>query len=152
MISAASRHQDSSENSENSAGIADAVPSATSSAVSMVAPCRQRPGVSRATIRRMSDSPGLNPELLNLPSLRDALFHRDITTVYKILVREGIPQRHIAELVDQSQSEVSEIINGRQVMGYDLLVRICEGLGIPRGAMGLAYDEAAVQCALRSSR
>ena len=139
MISAASRHQDSSE---NSAGIADAVPSATSSAVSMVAPCRQR-GLSGATIRRMSDSPGLDPELLNLPSLRDALFHRDITTVYKILVREGIPQRHIAELVDQSQSEVSEIINGRQVMGYDLLVRICEGLGIPRGAMGLAYDEAA---------
>jgi hypothetical protein len=38
----------------------------------------------------MSDSPGLNRELLNLPSLRVALFHRDITTVYKILVREGI--------------------------------------------------------------
>jgi transcriptional regulator with XRE-family HTH domain len=91
----------------------------------------------------MSDSPGLDPELLNLPGLRVALFHRDVTTVYKILVRAGIPQRRIAELVDQSQSEVSEIINGRQVMGYDLLVRICEGLGIPRGAMGLAYDEAA---------
>jgi transcriptional regulator with XRE-family HTH domain len=91
----------------------------------------------------MSDSPGLDPELLNLPGLRVALFHRDITKVYKILVREGIPQRRIAELVDQSQSEVSEIINGRQVMGYDLLVRICEGLEIPRGAMGLAYDEAA---------
>ncbi len=25
-------------------------------------------------------------------------------------------------------------------MGYDVLVRICEGLGIPRGMMGLAYD------------
>jgi hypothetical protein len=26
-------------------------------------------------------------------------------------------------------------------MGYDVLVRICEGLGVPRGLMGLAYDE-----------
>jgi transcriptional regulator with XRE-family HTH domain len=49
--------------------------------------------------------------------------------------------RRIAELVGQSQPEVSEIINDRQVMGYDVLVRICEGLGIPRGLMGLAYDE-----------
>jgi tetratricopeptide (TPR) repeat protein len=38
-------------------------------------------------------------------------------------------------------SEVSEILKGRQVMSYDVLVRIAEGLGIPRGLMGLAYDE-----------
>jgi transcriptional regulator with XRE-family HTH domain len=88
----------------------------------------------------MSDSPGLDPDLLALPSMRAALADRDITKVYKILVREGIPQRRIAELVGQSQSEVSEIIKGRQVSGYDLLVRIASGLGAPRGAMGLAYD------------
>jgi transcriptional regulator with XRE-family HTH domain len=40
-----------------------------------------------------------------------------------------------------SQSEVSEILKGRQVMSHDVLVRIAEGLGIPRGLMGLAYDE-----------
>jgi transcriptional regulator with XRE-family HTH domain len=88
----------------------------------------------------MSDSPGLDPDLLNLPSLRAALFHHDISRVYQILVREGISQRRIAELVGQSQSEVSEIINGRQVQGYDVLLRIANGLGVPRGAMGLAYD------------
>ena len=31
----------------------------------------------------------------------------------------GVPQRTIAELVGQSQSEVSEILKGRRVMGYD---------------------------------
>lgn len=80
-------------------------------------------------------------DLLGLPSLRDALACRDITRVYRILVREGVPQRTIAELVGQSQSEVSEILSGRQVQSYGVLLRICTGLGIPRGAMGLAYDE-----------
>jgi tetratricopeptide (TPR) repeat protein len=40
-----------------------------------------------------------------------------------------------------TQSEVSEIFKGRKVMSYDVLVRIAEGFGIPRGMMGLAYDE-----------
>jgi len=48
--------------------------------------------------------------------------------------------RRIAELVGQSQSQVSEILAGRQVIFYDVLVRIADGLGIPRGWMGLAYD------------
>src|SRR5262249_27229648 len=51
-------------------------------------------------------------------------------------------QRRIASLTGQSQSEISEIIGGRQVMAYDLLTRIADGLGIPRGYMGLAYDTA----------
>jgi len=50
-------------------------------------------------------------------------------------------QRQIAELVGMSQSEVSEILNGRKVMGYSVLVRVAKGLGIPRGVMGLAYTE-----------
>lgn len=81
----------------------------------------------------------LNPDLLNLPSVRDALARRDITRLYHILKREGIPQRLIAEATGQSQSEVSEILSGRRVMGYDVLVRICTGLGVPRELMGLAY-------------
>ena len=45
-------------------------------------------------------------------------------------------------MTGQSQSEVSEILKGRQVMAYDVLTRIADGLGVPRGYMGLAYDEA----------
>jgi tetratricopeptide (TPR) repeat protein len=44
-------------------------------------------------------------------------------------------------MTGQSQSEVSEILKGRQVMAYDVLARIADGLGVPRGYMGLAYDE-----------
>ena len=63
-----------------------------------------------------------------------ALTGRDIAAVYRILVAAGVRQQQIAEMVGQSQSEVSEIMSGRQVMGYDLLVR-CEGLDVPRGLM-----------------
>ncbi len=42
------------------------------------------------------------------------------------------------------QSEVSEVLAGRRVMAYDVLVRIAEGLGVERGWMGLAYDPAAL--------
>jgi transcriptional regulator with XRE-family HTH domain len=50
-----------------------------------------------------------------------------------------VAQRRIAALTDQSQSEVSEIIAGRRVVvSYDVLVRISDGLGVPRGWMGLA--------------
>jgi transcriptional regulator with XRE-family HTH domain len=94
----------------------------------------------KATIQPCPICRVLISDLLNLPSLRDALVRRDITKVYKILTREGVLQRRIAALTGQSQSEVSEILSGRQVMGYDVLVRIANGLGIPRGMMGLAYD------------
>jgi len=43
----------------------------------------------------------------------------------------------------QSQSEISEILSGRRVMAYDLLLRIADGLGVGRGLMGMAYDPAA---------
>jgi len=70
-----------------------------------------------------------------------ALAQRDIAGVYRILQKHGVSQRKIAALTDQSQSEVSEIIAGkRQVVSYELLVRIAEGLGVPRGWMGLALN------------
>ena len=53
----------------------------------------------------------------------------------------GISYRRIAALVGMSQSEVSEIISGRRALAYDLLVRIAEGLGIPRELMGLSYGD-----------
>jgi transcriptional regulator with XRE-family HTH domain len=63
---------------------------------------------------------------------------------FKLLQRVGVSQRRIASLTGQSQSEISEIISGRQVMAYDVLVRIADGLGVPRGHLGLAYDPTTV--------
>lgn len=74
--------------------------------------------------------------------MRDALANRDVSAMYRLLRRQGVSQRQIAALTGQSQSEVSEILKGRQVMAYDVLARIADGLSIPRGAMGLAYDQA----------
>jgi transcriptional regulator with XRE-family HTH domain/tetratricopeptide (TPR) repeat protein len=73
--------------------------------------------------------------------MRNALAAREVSTIYKLLRRKGVSQRQIAAYTGQSQSEVSEILKGRQVMAYDVLVRIADGLGVPRGYMGLAYDE-----------
>lgn len=87
------------------------------------------------------DNP-LSQETWNEPEMKRALADRDISSVYRLLRRHGISQRHIAALTGQSQSEVSEILKGRQVMAYDVLARISDGLGIPRGYMGLAYDPA----------
>jgi transcriptional regulator with XRE-family HTH domain len=72
------------------------------------------------------------------PVMRAALARRDIGAVYRILTGAGISQRQIGNLTGQSQSEVSEILQGRQVLGYAVLARIAEGLGIARGLMGLA--------------
>ncbi|MFC6080554.1 helix-turn-helix domain-containing protein [Sphaerisporangium aureirubrum] len=75
------------------------------------------------------------------PAMRRALAERDVATVYLMLQHSGVSQRRLAALTGQSQSEISEILNGRQVMAYDVLVRIADGLGVPRGYMGLAYDD-----------
>ncbi|MBK1784488.1 helix-turn-helix transcriptional regulator [Prauserella sp. ASG 168] len=84
----------------------------------------------------------INPDLWEEPEMRDALAARNISEVYRQLRKHGVSQRQIAAMTGQSQSEVSEILKGRQVMAYDVLSRISTGLGIPRGYMGLAYDEA----------
>jgi transcriptional regulator with XRE-family HTH domain len=75
------------------------------------------------------------------PEMRSALAAREVSTIYRLLRRRGVSQRQIAAMTGQSQSEVSEILKGRQVMAYDVLVRIADGLGVPRGYMGLAYEE-----------
>lgn len=73
--------------------------------------------------------------------MRDALAARKVSAIYRLLRKEGISQRQIAAMTGQSQSEVSEILKGRHVIAYDVLARIADGLGAPRGYMGLAYDE-----------
>ncbi len=72
--------------------------------------------------------------------MRAALATRDIGCVFRLLQRFGVSQRRIAALTGQSQSEVSEILGGRQVVSYDVLTRVADGLGVPRGHLGLAYD------------
>src|SRR5262245_16170176 len=87
-------------------------------------------------------------ELFAAPGMRAALASRDISTVYRLLAQAGVTQRALAQATGQSQSEVCEILHGRQVMAYDVLVRIADGLGVPREAMGLgygAYAEAMVE-------
>jgi transcriptional regulator with XRE-family HTH domain/tetratricopeptide (TPR) repeat protein len=74
-------------------------------------------------------------------AVREMLAMRDIAAIYELLQHQGVSQRRIAALTGQSQSEVSEILSAqRQVMAYDVLVRIADGLSIPRPYMGLGYD------------
>jgi transcriptional regulator with XRE-family HTH domain len=82
----------------------------------------------------------IDPSVWQEPETRAALRVRDVGTVYRQLKRHGVSQRRIAALTGQSQPEVSEIMRGRQVMAYEVLSRIADGLGVPRGLMGLAYD------------
>jgi transcriptional regulator with XRE-family HTH domain len=69
--------------------------------------------------------------------MREAFARRDIGTVYTKLGHRGVSQRRIAALTGQSQSEISEIIAGRQVTSIALLERIADGLGVPRAWLGL---------------
>lgn len=100
-------------------------------------------GASRGTCgRRLYDRAvsKIDPAVWQDRATRRAIAARDITAVYRHLVAMGVTQRVIAEAVGQSPSEVSEILAGRQVQSYDVLVRVADGLGVPRGWMGLAYD------------
>jgi transcriptional regulator with XRE-family HTH domain len=73
------------------------------------------------------------------PKTVAALASRDIAGLYRLLQHQGVSQRRIAIFTEQSQSQVSEILGGRRVAHYEVLQRICDGLGVPRGAMGLAH-------------
>ncbi|MGH3971842.1 MAG: helix-turn-helix domain-containing protein, partial [Pseudonocardiaceae bacterium] len=73
------------------------------------------------------------------PAMQKACATRDVAEIFRLLIQGGMTQCQIADLVSMSQSEVSEILKGRWVMSYDVLVRIANGLHIPRGLMGLAY-------------
>lgn len=79
-------------------------------------------------------------DLLTGPTARKALAHRNITAVFRILRDAGVSQTRLAHATGQQQSEISEIISGRQVQSVALLERIADGLGVRRGWMGLAYD------------
>jgi transcriptional regulator with XRE-family HTH domain/tetratricopeptide (TPR) repeat protein len=95
----------------------------------------------RLTLDSHSESVLANfADLLTGPASRRALAQRDIAAVYRMLRDAGISQASIAQATGQKQSEVSEIISGRQVQSVVLLARIADGLGVPCGWMGLAYE------------
>jgi transcriptional regulator with XRE-family HTH domain len=87
----------------------------------------------------------IDPGLWLRADMRKVLSERDIAGVFRLLQRVGVSQRRIAALTGQSQSEISEILGGRQVVSYDVLARIADGLGVPRGQLGLAYDDLTAQ-------
>ncbi|HSV64447.1 MAG TPA: helix-turn-helix transcriptional regulator [Mycobacteriales bacterium] len=80
-----------------------------------------------------------DPALWEEPDMRALLAVQDITQVYRLLQTLGYSQQRIAALTGQSQPEVSAIVHGRKVMAYDVIERVIDGLGVPRGYAGLAY-------------
>lgn len=85
--------------------------------------------------------PLISAAVWETPDMRSALARRDLKTVYELLGRKGVGQREIARRTGQSPSEIHEVLRrNRRIQGYDVLARIADGLGIPRGYMGLAYD------------
>lgn len=86
----------------------------------------------------MPEHAPLDPALFATVKMRRALAGRDIGGVYRLLKAAGVSQREIARRTGQSQSEVSEILAGRQVRDVRVLERIADGLDIPRELVGLA--------------
>jgi transcriptional regulator with XRE-family HTH domain len=70
-----------------------------------------------------------------------ACVSRDMTALFRAVAAAGMRQRELAERVGMGQSEVSEILAGRRVSSYSVLLRVADGFGIERGIMGLAYTE-----------
>jgi transcriptional regulator with XRE-family HTH domain len=84
----------------------------------------------------------IDPAWWEQSDMRRVLAARDIGAVYRALRDLGITQRQIAQCMGQSQSEVSEITNGRVVRDYQVLERIADGLSIPRELIGLSWRAA----------
>jgi predicted XRE-type DNA-binding protein len=51
------------------------------------------------------------------PAMLAALAERDVATIFRLLLDGGMSQRQIADLVGMNQSDVSEILKGRKVLG-----------------------------------
>ncbi len=80
----------------------------------------------------------VTPQWYERPEARAVLAARDVGGVYRLLQRDGVTQREIAGRTGQSQSEVSEILRGRQVRDVTVLERIVDGLQVPRAFMRLS--------------
>jgi transcriptional regulator with XRE-family HTH domain len=91
--------------------------------------------------RRSGDLSPVDSALLARSDVRDFLASHDIGAFYRVLCDNGWSQHRIAKATKTQQSAVSEIIKGRRVIDYRVLVRIAEGLGIPRELMHLGSGD-----------
>ncbi len=89
-------------------------------------------------VARRAGTPPVDPALLARPDVRALLADHDIGAFYRVLGKNGWTQREIAKATKAQQSGVSEILQGRRVSDYRVLVRIADGLGIPRELMNLS--------------
>ncbi|MGH3807965.1 MAG: helix-turn-helix domain-containing protein, partial [Pseudonocardiaceae bacterium] len=87
----------------------------------------------------MSDDPAgqVSPGWYHRAGVREILAGWDIAALYRVLQDEaGLSQRQIAARTGQQQSEVAEILSGRQVENHRLLRRIAAGLDVTPGDDG----------------
>jgi transcriptional regulator with XRE-family HTH domain len=80
-----------------------------------------------------------HPRIWYEPVVLQAVLARDFTRVHQLLQKRGFSQQRIAALTGQSQPEVSAVIHGRKIMAYDVISRVVDGLGIPRGLAGVCF-------------
>jgi tetratricopeptide (TPR) repeat protein len=84
----------------------------------------------------------LDRTLLERPEMRRALAGRDIAGLYRLLLAAGVTRTQITERVGQSLPQIHEVVDkGRTVVSVFVLERIADGLGVPRGWMGLAFTD-----------
>ncbi len=103
-------------------------------------------------VARRAGIPPVDPVLLARPDVRAFLAGHDIGAFYRVLGDNGWSQHGIAKATKTQQSQVFEIINGRQVVDYRVLVRIAEGLGIPRELMHLGPGPGSADGAYAAAR
>ncbi|MBV1850149.1 helix-turn-helix domain-containing protein [Catellatospora tritici] len=74
--------------------------------------------------------------------LRDALARRDIGKVFSFLRGRGMSVNALSRATGMQEHSVRAVCGGkRTVQHYDVLVRIAEGLCIPRDMMGLGQRQ-----------
>jgi transcriptional regulator with XRE-family HTH domain len=73
----------------------------------------------------------INPHIWQRPRLQDALTVRDSDDLDYLTRHEGLSQRQLAKLLGRSQSQISEIIVGRKMQMYGVLVDFAKRLSIP---------------------
>jgi transcriptional regulator with XRE-family HTH domain len=89
----------------------------------------------------------LPPDLLSdgwwrTPVMLVALAEHDLAAVFRHLsLRHGLTMRGIADRIGLSLPQITAILTTAPTgLSYDLLVRVADGLRIPRGHLGLAYS------------
>ena len=91
---------------------------------------------------RIAVEPIIDPQLYERADLRTALAAHRFGPVFDALnIEAGLSYREIGRRTDTCESVIYEIRKGRIVENYTVLVRIAEGLLIPRHLMGLGTSE-----------